>query len=108
MNPALNQLATELSELAPYAVPQRSKQLMYVRAACSTLRARWGARLVAVAYLMPRTRCEVAKRCIELLDAIDVAVPLRGSDRDVLKVLRGQLSREANRVSTPCPLPLAS
>lgn len=108
MSPALDRLVSELTALAPHAVPQRKKQLMYVRAACSTLCARWGAKIVAVAYLMPRTRVEIARRCLELLDAIDVAVPLRGSDRDVLKVLRGQLSREANRVSTPCPLPLAS
>lgn len=108
MNPALDRLVSELSALAPHAVPQRGKQLTYVRAACSTLCARWGAKIVAVAYLMPRTRVEIARRCLELLDAIDVAVPLRGSDRDVLKVLRAQLLRESQRVSTPCPLPLAS
>ena len=94
MNPALDRLVSELSALAPHAVPQRGKQLTYVRAACSTLCARWGAKIVAVAYLMPRTRVEIARRCLELLD--------------VLKVLRAQLLRESQRVSTPCPLPLAS
>lgn len=101
-------LATELFALVPLAMPQTKKQQMYARAACSTLRVRWGVVTVAVALFVPRTRPEIARRCIELIDAIDLVRPLKGSRRDVQRVLYAALVRERDRVTTPAPMALAS
>lgn len=100
-------LASELSLLAPHAVAGR-KHKQYIRGACSTLCARWAVQTVAVGVYFPRTRPEIARRCIELLDAIDLVRPLEGKRRDVQRVLYAALVRERDRVVTPAPLALAS
>lgn len=103
----LAKLASELSFLAPYAVAGRKHQ-QYIRAACSTLCDRWAVQTVAVGVYLPPTRHQIARRCIELIDAIDLVRPLKGSRRDVQRVLYAALVRERDRVVTPAPLSLAS